>query len=419
MTLDDTRPAELLGPAPEPPPEEDLSPSEWVRIRLFATWYDTLFTLLFGAGFVWAARALIRYLISADFTILRVNLALLMVGRFPRDQLWRPAVALILTGLLLGLLAGAAIGSARDRAAEAGEEFSWDGWLAVVRRFWPILAFIVLTLSFTQTVSPWLVAAATLAAGAFGHWMGRTIPAGVRRYSWLIAIALLVAAFLVLITGGVGWEDWGGLQLNIFLTVAGIALAFPLGLLLALGRRSSLPALQGASVTYIEFIRGVPLITLLLLGAYALGFMLPDSLQPSRTTRILIAIALFEAAYIAEVVRGGFNAVPPGQVEASQALGMPPWKTTRLIVLPQALRATIPAMVGQFISLYKDTTLVIVVALLDILAAAQASTSQPDFLAQGLHRVTLPFVGLAFWVGSYTMSREARRLEKRLGVGER
>jgi general L-amino acid transport system permease protein len=122
---------------------------------------------------------------------------------------------------------------------------------------------------------------------------------------------------------------------------------------------------------------------------------------------------------MAEVVRGGLQAVPPGQVEASQALGMPPWKTMRRIVLPQALRATIPAMVGQFISLYKDTTLVSLVGLLDILTVSGVANAQPDFLAQGLEVVTLGYVALLFWVGSYVMSREARRLEKRLGVGER
>jgi general L-amino acid transport system permease protein len=136
-------------------------------------------------------------------------------------------------------------------------------------------------------------------------------------------------------------------------------------------------------------------------------------------TRVLVAITLFEGAYIAEVVRGGLQAVPKGQVEASQALGLSPWKTMRLIVLPQALRATIPAMVGQFISLYKDTTLVSTVGLPDVLSTTQGVNSQPEFLAQGLERLTLPFAALIFWVGSYTMSREARRLEKRLGVGER
>jgi len=185
------------------------------------------------------------------------------------------------------------------------------------------------------------------------------------------------------------------------------------------GRRSSLPTVRWLSVTYIELIRGVPLITLLLLGIFAIGFFLPAGLRPGPVARVLTAIVLFESAYVAEVVRGGLQAVPRGQTEASQALGMPRWKTTRRIVLPQALRATIPAMVGQFISLYKDTTLVSLVALFDVLTVSGAATTQPDFLAQGLEVITLPFVALLFWVGSYSMSREARRLEKRLGIGQR
>ncbi len=135
------------------------------------------------------------------------------------------------------------------------------------------------------------------------------------------------------------------------------------------------------SVAYIELFRGVPLITLLLMGVFVLGFFLPLQLRPSSVTRILVAITIFEAAYIAEVIRGGLQSVPPGQVEAASALGLSTWKTTRLIVLPQALRATIPAMVGQFISLFKDTTLVAAVGLTDMLNTSSIATSQPDFNA--------------------------------------
>jgi general L-amino acid transport system permease protein len=229
-----------------------------------------------------------------------------------------------------------------------------------------------------------------------------------------IAFYVGVAGF-----GGAGWADWGGFFLNIVLTIAGVSLAFPLGLLLALGRRSSLPVVRYLSVTYIEFLRGVPMITLLLMGAFALGFLIPGDTQFSLFIRLLIAITLFQSAYIAEVVRGGLQSVPRGQVEAGQSLGLPPWKTMRLIVLPQALRNVIPAMVGQFISLFKDTTLVSVVKLLDLLLAAQVSTAQPEFQAQGLQAVTLPFAALFFWVGCRVMSRESRRLERKLGVGER
>ncbi|MGH8870786.1 MAG: amino acid ABC transporter permease [Acidimicrobiia bacterium] len=409
-----------------PVAEEDLAPAEpglrggaWVRKRLLSTWYNAALTVVMGVIFAVALWWLVRFLLTRDFEILRVNLALMMVGGFPRNQLWRPALALILAALLIGLVAGMASASAAERSRQSGLAFDPAGPMTVIRRFWPVLLFALVLLLLTRTPTPWLVALATLVAGVAGSWAGRALPARVRRL-WLVGVLILLAAiYVVLSGGGVGWDQWGGLQLNIFLTVAGIALAFPLGLLLALGRRSTLPVLRIASVTYIEFIRGVPLITLLLMGIFVIGFFLPRGLGPGDVTRVLIAITLFESAYIAEVVRGGLQSVPKGQVEAAQAVGLAPWRTMRHIVVPQALRNTIPAMVGQFISLFKDTTLVVIVGMIDILGASQSANTQPDFLAQGLHLVTLPFVGFAFWVGSYSMSREARRLERKLGVGER
>jgi general L-amino acid transport system permease protein len=250
--------------------------------------------------------------------------------------------------------------------------------------------------------------------------LGQVLPSGVRRWTWLWALFLILATYLALAGfGGVGWEGWGGLQLNLFLTAAGIMFAFPFGVLLALARRSSLPVVRTISVTYIEFVRGVPLITVLIAGFLALGFLLPRDIRPGFVTRMLIAIVLFESAYIAEVVRGGLQAVPREQTEAAQSLGLRQWTIMRRVVLPQALRATIPAMVGQFISLFKDTTLIAILGFTDLLDATFIVNSQPEFLGDGLFVVTLAFAGLVFWVGSYTLSRESRRLERRLGVGER
>ena len=403
-----------------PPPVPVHSPLVWAQTHLFRTWWDTLLTFVFGGLAVAAIFALIRFVATADLTILRVNLANFMVGRFPRDQMWRPAVAMILVMAAIGFIGGVASATARAAAAEAGLPFRPSRPVEILRRQWPLLATIAAVLALTQTLGPTIAVVSGLVAGWLAYLAARRSPPLVRKWSWLIALALFVAAYLALtVAGGVGWDDWGGIHLNLFITAAGIVLAFPVGLLLALGRRSSLRVVRWLSVTYIEIIRGVPLITLLLLGIFAIGFFLPAGLRPDAVARVLTAIVLFEAAYIAEVVRGGLQAVPSGQREASQALGMPPWKTMRLIILPQALRATIPAMVGQFISLYKDTTLVSLVGLFDVLTVSGAANTQPDFLAQGLEVVTLPFVALLFWVGSYSMSREARRLERRLGVGER
>lgn len=219
---------------------------------------------------------------------------------------------------------------------------------------------------------------------------------------------------------GYGWDNWGGLHLTLFVTVIGVSTGFPVGILLALGRQSDLPVIKGASVIFIEFVRGVPLISLLLFSSYMLPLLFPRDLDiPSPLTRAMIVITAFSAAYIAEIVRGGLQAVPRGQIEAAQAGGMSAGAIQRHIVLPQALRAVIPAMVGQFISLFKDTSLLAILKLLEFLHASRVSNSQVEFLGQGLVDVTLPFVALGYWAFAYTMSKESRRVEERLGVGVR
>ena len=194
----------------------------------------------------------------------------------------------------------------------------------------------------------------------------------------------------------------------------------PFGILLAIGRRSQLPVIKTASVLYIEFIRGVPLISLLLFSGLLLPFFLPiDFDRPTDLTLAIVVIMGFSAAYIAEIVRGGLQAVPKGQTEAAQALGLSPGAQQRFIILPQALRAVIPAMVGQFIALFKDTSLLVTVGILEFLGAATIANNQPQFLGRGLAPVTYLFVALGFWAFSYTMSKESRRLEQRLGIGDR
>jgi general L-amino acid transport system permease protein len=396
------------------------SPLSWARGNLFNTWHNGLLTVVLGAVALAAATGLARALLGFDYTIIRVNLALFMVGQFPRDQLWRPSLATVIIALMVGIVTGSLSASNRDRARQAGLAYVRPKLGQLLRRFGPAWVLLIVLLSLTTTIGPTLVAVGALLGLVIGRALGWRFPPSVRRWTWLVAVVLIGAAYAALAAfGGLGWQEWGGLHLNLFLTFAGIILAFPIGLLLALGRRSTLPAIRALSVTYIELVRGVPLIAILLFGAFAVGFLLPEEVRPSLVTRMLIAIVAFEAAYVAEVVRGGLQAVPRSQSEAAQSLGMPMLRTTRLIVLPQALRATIPAMVGQFISLFKDTTLVAVLGVLELLEASFVVNSQPDFLGKGLFVVTLTFAGLIFWVGSYTMSREARRLEKKLGVGER
>jgi general L-amino acid transport system permease protein len=406
----------------ETPPlvEPARGATDWARKNLFNNWYNSLLTLALSALVIWAVFALLRGLLSADLEIIRTNLRLFMIGDFPADQLWRPWAATYCWAVLFGVVGGSLAAGARDRADEAGLPYVPTTLRQIVIRFWPVLALFVILLSFTTTVTPTLLTIGALAVGLGSYYLGRVLPRAIRRWTWLIAVVLIAASYLFLAGfGGVGWQGWGGLQLNLFLTFAGILVAFPFGLLLAMGRRSSLPVIRTISVGYIELVRGVPLITVLIAGAFAVGFIIPRDIRPGFVTRMLIAIIAFEAAYIAEVVRGGLQAVPRGQVEAAQAVGLAPWKTMRLIVLPQALRATIPAMVGQFISLFKDTTLVAVLGITELLDATFIVNSQTAYLGKGLFVVTLSFAALVFWVGCYTMSRESRRLERRLGVGER
>jgi general L-amino acid transport system permease protein len=178
--------------------------------------------------------------------------------------------------------------------------------------------------------------------------------------------------------------------------------------------------LKTASVIYIEFIRGVPLISLLLFSNLMLPlFLPPDFKRPADLTLAIIVITGFSAAYIAEIVRGGLQAVPKGQTEAAQASGMSAASVQRLIVLPQALRAVIPAMVGQFISLFKDTSLLSIIGILEFLRVSDVLNAQNEFVGKGLATTTYLFVALGYWAFAYTMSKESRRLETKLGVGTR
>jgi general L-amino acid transport system permease protein len=412
-----------------PPPEEEpggpplrkASPVEWARQNLFNTWYNALLTLVLAPAIVWVVlRALQFVFVTGRWEIIRVNLTTFMVGLFPRGQLWRPWVALAILAVVVGLGLGVTARATLTAAEAKGLDLRRSP-LQTLRRTGPMLALLGVMVVFVRTATPILLLVAVVVVGIGSYLVGRRLPPGAGRWVNLGVLAGLAAAYVVMTRfGGAPVERWGGFMLTAFLTLGGIALSFPLGVLLALGRRSSLPAVRIVCVGYIEFFRGSPLIALLFMGWLLIGFFLPPGTPtPDRVWRALIVFILFTAAYVAEIVRGGLQSVPEGQREAAVALGLSPWTVTRRIVLPQALRNVIPAMVGQFISLYKDTSLVFVIGVLELLRVARAVTQQPEFLGQGLHAETLLFVSFIYWVGSYWMSRESQRLERRLGVGER
>ena len=218
--------------------------------------------------------------------------------------------------------------------------------------------------------------------------------------------------------GGVEWDKWSGFHLNLTAAAISIIAAFPLGLLLALGRRSNLPAVKWLSVTYIELIRGVPLIGLLFVANSLLGFFWPSDTPRSQLTRAIVIMSLFTAAYLAEIIRGGLASVPLGQREGGQSVGLSPLQNTSLIIMPQALRSVIPAIVGQFISLLKDSSLLSTIAIIEIIQARENAHAQAEFTTIGIAE-TLVFVAFAFWCFAFVMSRESQRLEGRLGIGRR
>lgn len=397
------------------PPARATGPMKWVKDNLFRTWYDTVATIVAGTFLFWLIGTFLVWAVTtAEWEIIRVNIVTFMVGRFPRQALWRVGVAVVVAAFAGGLVLGMA-----QRNKEP------VGMLQAIRTFvaraWPfamLVALLVLLAASVQAVV--LVALSTLVLFA-GRATGYRLPR--RMTKWGVGVVILSPFAVVAIIaafGGVGWNRWGGLLLTLTLAVGGIILSFPLGVLLALGRRSSLPVARYLSIGYIEVVRGVPLIALLFIGFVMFTLFLPPGVTaPSLTIRGIVVLTLFTAAYVAEIVRGGLQSVPSGQEEAAQSLGMRPIQVTFFVVLPQALSAVIPALVGQFISLFKDTSLVAIVGLLELLGVAQVITQQPEFRGQGLLMETLLFAALIFWVGSYTMSGESQRLEKRLGVGER
>ena len=228
-----------------------------------------------------------------------------------------------------------------------------------------------------------------------------------------------VIAFFLL-NGGLGLESvstnkWGGLLVTLVLGCTGIALAFPLGIVLALSRRSNLPVISMMCTLFIEFIRGVPLITLLFFGMVMLPLFLPEGVNMDGLARVLVAVTLFQSAYMAEVIRGGLQAIPQGQYEAARSIGLSYWQMNMKVVLPQAIRISIPSIVNTSIGLFKDTTLVIIVGLLDLLGIGRGALADTTWL--GLAYEVYFFVSLVFFIFTFAMSRYSLYLEKKLKTG--
>jgi general L-amino acid transport system permease protein len=399
----------------------------WARRNLFRTPLDSVMTIVFGTIAAWLLWRTLRFVfVTGRWDIIRVNLRLLLIGRYPDAHVLRLAVLIVVMAAWAGLIAGII----RARQVRSGRVPA--GWqrvtarrvLDLVDRFWLPAVVVLLLLALSESVGPWLTVAAAVVAALVGRMAGPYL--GRPRFNVLgnvllgVGLAAVPVVMYLYVVTAVGFDEWGGFMLNLFLALFSIVLCFPLGVLLALGRRSSLPLIRAVCTSYIELVRGAPLFVLLLLANSALGFFVPPSIAPSTPTRAIAVFTLFTAAYMAEIIRGGLQSVPRGQIEAAKAVGLSPVRQTGYIVLPQALRNVIPAQIGQLISLFKDTSLAgLAMGLFELLEVSGAITQQPAFRGQALLPETLTFAALLFWVVSYTMSRESQRLEKRLGVGVR
>ncbi len=392
--------AETVGP-----PRTEIGVVGWLKKNLFSTWYNTLLTLVSLWLIYVVGTQLVTWVVrDARWGVVISNLRLFMVGPYPPDQVWRVWIVLFMVSLLMGLSAGVWGGTLRTFAIALAA-----GYAALI------------VLPFGGEGRLWLLGNLAVLVAAYFLTRGRT-----RLQRWVLVLWLVsfVASMLVLngfrgnaLLPEVGTNLWGGLLLTFILAVTSIVLSFPIGVLLALGRRSKLPAIKLFSILYIELIRGVPLVTILFMTQIMLPLFLPGQFRVDNVIRAIFAMTIFTAAYMAENVRGGLQAIPGGQVEAAQALGLSNALVTLLIVLPQALRLVIPTTVGLFISLFKDTTLATIVALLELLGVGRSVLAQPEFLGRQTEVYT--FIAAVFFIFSYAMSFASYRLESALGVGKR
>lgn len=354
-----------------PPPRLSVGVIGWLRSNLFSNWFNTLLTLL------------------AIYLVWLIVPPLLQWAVFQAD--WT--------------------GTTRADCTSEGA-----CWVFIKQRFDQFMyGFYPEELRWRVDLTVWLVVIG--AAPLFVPMMPRKA-----LYGLVFLVAYPLLAFWLLHGGFLGLSEvetsqWGGLMLTLVIAAVGIAGALPLGVLLALGRRSKMPAIRVICVTFIEFWRGVPLITVLFMSSVMLPLFLPEGLSFDKLLRALIGVILFQSAYIAEVVRGGLQAIPKGQYEAAAAMGLGYWRMMGLVILPQALKLVIPGIVNTFIALFKDTSLVIIIGLFDLLNSIKQATTDPAWL--GMATEGYVFAALVFWIFCFGMSRYSMRLERKLDTGHK
>jgi general L-amino acid transport system permease protein len=404
-------------PSPEgKPPATEVGLLGWLRVNLFSSTLNSIMTIVTLVALYFIVTGLARWIVDAYWQPVWANRKVFAVGLYPTSQLWQPATVLMAVSLLFGLSAGRWGSIMRNLGIGLGALF---GTLALL----PIGPQAQVTMAI----------ALLLLVG--GYFAGLRLPISSRIlvFAWILSLPftlvmlrgtmpLPLTGSMLVLAPAVDPNLWGGIMLTLLISVVGIVASFPLGVLLALGRRSKLPVVKAFCIAYIEIIRGVPLITLLFMGMTLLPLFLPTTWgTPPGLLRVITAVTLFSAAYLAENVRGGLQAIPSGQYEAAHALGLSTIDTLRLIILPQAITKVIPAIVGQFIGLFKDTSLASLVGLFELVGVAKSVINQPEWLGVpgGVAREVYLFAAIVFFIFSFGMSTASRRLEERLDVDRR
>jgi general L-amino acid transport system permease protein len=365
---------------PLPPPMANSGAIGWMRANLFSSALNIALTILCAALVVWIVPPLVKFLfidavwdgasradcvvrpdhpeMGACWAFVKEKINFFVYGFYPIDQRWR------VDGFFVLLAFGVA----------------WVAWLDAPRRGLGVIYFFI--------VMP-------------------------------IASIMLLLGFPAIGLVRVPTTSWGGVLVTIVVSTVGIVFSLPIGTVLALGRRSHMPAVRLFSVVFIEFVRGVPLITVLFMASVMLPLFVPETWSPDKLLRALIGVSLFSSAYMAEVVRAGLQAIPKGQSEAAMAVGLGYWQTMRLVVLPQALKITLPNIVNTIIGLFKDTTLVFIVGIFDFLMTIESARVDPNWATPVTSTTGYAFAAIFYLIFCCGMSRYARTIERRLAVGDR
>jgi general L-amino acid transport system permease protein len=411
------------------PPVDETGALGWVRKNLFSSWGNGITTVVLIVAIGWILSGFLHWAVftatfdaksgaecrghGACWALIREKYRYIFFGSFPYEQHWRPlfAVLAMLSMLIL-----------------SSDRRMWNKRLIAI---WGIGSFVTFLLMFGEiSISLGLILFVALAVGGLGMILRGAVASPGELNGWRALAAVGAIGLVGRITGVIpAWSLaiapfsyvetglWGGIPVTLILATYGLLFAFPFGILLALGRRSNLPLIKGLCVGFIELIRGVPLISLLIMASVMLPLFLPSGMTIDKFLRAQVAVILFAGAYIAEIIRGGLQSLPKGQFEAADAMGLNYVQKTTLIILPQALRVVIPPLINTFIGFFKDTSLVLIIGIFDFLNTANQALVDPNWA--GFPGEVYLFAAFVYFCFCYSMSRYSKHLEIELNRGTR